>query len=274
MSLVWPILVVLAATGIAVGAMLLVRRRAPEGSYFADGDRAAGVFGVIATGFSVLLGFIIFLAFTSYDDTKQGAETEAQVVAQQFETAQFMPAAQRQDLADGLVCYARYVVHRAWPRLEAGTEGDRFNPWGVSMFRTLQQVQPNGPTEEAAFSKWLDQTSDRTAARQDRIHAAQGVVPIPLWIVLFLTAGVIGLFMLFFADSGERAKTQALLIGSVVSVVVAMLLLLSFLDNPYYGGIGALEPVAMKRTEGLLAKERVLLGSNTPLPCNANGDRR
>ena len=45
MSLVWPILVVVAATGIAVGAMLLVRRRAPDGSYFADGDRAAGVSG-------------------------------------------------------------------------------------------------------------------------------------------------------------------------------------------------------------------------------------
>ena len=62
--------------------MLLVRRQAPEGSYFSDGDRASGVFGVIATGFSVLLGFIIFLAFTSYDDTKQGAEAEALVVAQ------------------------------------------------------------------------------------------------------------------------------------------------------------------------------------------------
>jgi hypothetical protein len=274
MSLVWPILVVIAAAGIAVSVMLLVRRQAPEGSYFSDGDRASGVFGVIATGFSVLLGFIIFLAFTSYDNTKQGAESEALIVAQQFETAQFMPAAQRLELSDGLVCYARYVVHRAWPRLEAGTEGDRFNPWGVSMFRTLQQVKPNGPTEEAAFSKWLDQSSERTAARQDRVHAAQGVVPTPLWIVLFLTAAIIGAFMLFFADSGERAKTQALLIGSVVSVVAATLLLLSFLDNPYYGGVGTLKPVSMKRTEGLLAQERALLNIRTPLPCNASGDRR
>ncbi len=63
MSLVWAILVVAAAAGIAISVMLLVRRQAPEGSYFADGDRASGVFGVIATGFSVLLGFVIFLAF-------------------------------------------------------------------------------------------------------------------------------------------------------------------------------------------------------------------
>ena len=54
MNLALAGVLVVAATGIAVAAMLLVRRRAPEGSRFADGDRAAGVFGVLATGFSVL----------------------------------------------------------------------------------------------------------------------------------------------------------------------------------------------------------------------------
>ena len=52
--------------------MLVARRRAPEGGYVADGDCAAGVFGVIATGFSVLLGFLIFLAFESYDASRPG----------------------------------------------------------------------------------------------------------------------------------------------------------------------------------------------------------
>lgn len=92
MNLVWAVLLVLGVTAVAVTAMLLARRRAPEGSYFTDGDRASGVFGVLATGFSVLLGFIIFLAFTSYDDSRSGAETEATIVAQQIQTAQFMPA--------------------------------------------------------------------------------------------------------------------------------------------------------------------------------------
>jgi hypothetical protein len=49
---------------------LLVRRKAPDGGYFNDGDRAAGVFGVLATGFSVLLGFIVFLAFETYDGAR------------------------------------------------------------------------------------------------------------------------------------------------------------------------------------------------------------
>ena len=72
--------------------MLLVRRRAPEGSYFTDGDRASGVFGVLATGFAILLGLVVVLAFTSYDESRAGAEEEALIVVQQLETAQLLPA--------------------------------------------------------------------------------------------------------------------------------------------------------------------------------------
>jgi hypothetical protein len=86
--LVWSGVLVVAVTAVAITAMLLVRRRAPAGSYFEDGDRAAGVFGVLATGFAVLLGFVVFLAFESFDTSRSGAESEAQLVRQQFETAQ------------------------------------------------------------------------------------------------------------------------------------------------------------------------------------------
>src|SRR2546423_11058390 len=105
MTPAWAALITAAATGVAIAALLIVRRRAPVGSFFADGDRAAGVFGVLATGFSVLLGLIVFLAFTSYDQSRSGAETEALLVAQQFETAQFFPIAVRQRLRDELICY-------------------------------------------------------------------------------------------------------------------------------------------------------------------------
>jgi hypothetical protein len=40
MNLVWSALVIAVAVALAVSLMLLVRRRAPEGSRFTDGDRA------------------------------------------------------------------------------------------------------------------------------------------------------------------------------------------------------------------------------------------
>jgi hypothetical protein len=270
MDLLWASLVVLGVTVVAVAAMLLVRRGAPEGSYFEDGDRAAGVFGVLATGFAVLVGFVVFLAFESFDTSRSGAEAEAQIVAQQFETAQLLPVAVRARLSGELVCYARAVVHQEWPQLESASLGNRLNPWGIAMFHTFQSVEPRAPSEQAAYAKWLDQRSDREDALADRTHGAEGVIPAPLWIVLFFSAGVIFAFMLLFADSAERAFVQAMMMGGVAAVVSSMLLLLWFLDNPYHGGAGGLRPVAMERTLDLLGQAAEVVERVEP-PCDESG---
>jgi hypothetical protein len=272
MNIVWAVLIIVGAAAVAVLALLLARRRAPEGSHFKDGDRAAGVFGVLATGLSVLLGFVIFLAFESYDNSRGGAETEALILAQQFETAQFLPARVGRALSGELICYGRSVVHQEWPQMERGEHGATINPWAALLFRTLKTANPQTPAEQAAYSKWLDQTSDREAARNDRIHGGEGVVPWPLWLVLFFAAAAIFVFMLFFADSEEHPVVQGMMIGSVVAVMAASLLLLRFLDNPYRSGVGSLRPTAMERTLTLLDQARAVVKDNGPVPCNPSGE--
>jgi hypothetical protein len=85
------------------------------------------------------------------------------------------------------------------------------------MFRTLKVTTPRTAVEQTAYDKWFDRSADRELAREDRIHGTEGVIPASLWVVLFFIAGVICVFMLLFADSGERAIVQAVLIGSVVA---------------------------------------------------------
>ena len=271
MTLAVACLIVVGVSAVAIAAMLLVRRGAPEGSYFEDGDRAAGVFGVLATGFAVLIGFVVFLAFESFDTSRSGAEVEAEIVTQQFETAQFMPVSVRARLSGELVCYARTVVHDEWPRMRSGTLGDAFNPWGVAIFRTLHTTEPRSASEQAAYSKWLDQRSDRENASADRTHGAEGVIPAPLWVVLLLSAAIIFVFMLLFADSGERAFVQATMMGGVAAVIASTLVLLWFLDNPYHSGIGGLRPVAMERTLRLLDQGAGVVGGRLTIPCDAQG---
>ncbi len=271
MNVFVALVIIIVAAALAISAILLVRRHAPEGSYFNDGDRAAGVFGVLATGFAVLLGLVVVLAFTSYDDARTGAATEAQTVAQQYEVAHLLPPAQGRRLARELICYGRSVVHQEWPRMQDGTQTGAMNSWGVALFRSLRAVEPHTASEQAAYSKWLDQRLDREAARGARIHGASNVIPTPLWLVLYVTAVLIVGFMLFFADSGERAVVQAVLIGTVVAVMAATILLIRFLDNPYRPGTGSLRPVAMQQTLRLLDQERRIVGDTTPIPCDARG---
>jgi hypothetical protein len=271
MNVVWAFLITAAATASAVVALLFIRRRAPEGGFFEDGDRAAGVFGVLATGFSVLLGFIVFLAFTSYDQSRSGAEQEALILVQQVENAQFFAQPARSQLTGELVCYGRSVINGEWERMQAGEQGDAINPWGVAMFGSLHGVQPRTAVQQSAYDKWLDQTSAREEARRDRVHGAAGVIPATLWIVLFFIAAVIFVFMLFFADRSERAVVQGLLIGSVVSVLTVLLLLLNGLDNPYHKGVGGLQPVAMERSIRIVDEALRSVDVQVQPPCDALG---
>lgn len=271
MNLVWAVHIIVGVTAVAVAAMLVVRRRAPEGSYFTDGDRASGVFGVLATGFSVLLGFIIFLAFSSYDQSRAGAEEEATVVAQQVQTAQFLPDSVTAELTGELTCYARSVAGAEWEALNDGRLGDQLNPWGAEMFRTISTVDPQSTTEQSAYDRWMDQTSQREQARIDRVHGAEGLIPAPLWAVLFVICAVIFVYLLFFADPSEGAVTQSVLMGSVVLVITLLMLLLRFFDHPHGDGVGRLQPQAMERTLTLIAAQIEVAGLDVTPPCDADG---
>jgi hypothetical protein len=219
----------------------------------------------------VLLGFVVFLAFESFDTSRSGAEAEAQIVTQQFETAQLFPVPVRARLSGDLVCYARTVIHQEWPKMESGTLGDIVNPWGVATFRILKTVEPRSASEQAAYAKWLDQRSDRENARADRTHGAEGVIPVPLWIVLLLSAVTIFVFMLFFADSAEGVGVQATMMGGVAIVISSTLLLLWFLDHPYHNGIGSLRPIAMERAIRILDQEAVTVDGRLTIPCDERG---
>ena len=269
MSIPLAVTFVVAAVAVAVAAMLLVRRRAPVGGHFNSVDRAASVFGILATSFAVLLGFVMFLAFTSYDAARAGAEHEALLVQQQLETVQLLPDDIEQELTGELVCYARSVAGIQWQRMEDETLGDDPNPWADEMFYTLRTIEPSSNAEQAAYETWLTQNGARIEARNDRIHGAQGVIPIPLWTVMFFSAAVIVLFMLFFVDRGEGPVVQAFLMGSVVATITALLCVLAFLDHPFHDGPGGLQPVAMQRV--LKNLDHVLRDKVVVAPCDDEG---
>ena len=249
MNIVWAILITAAVTAVAVAALLLVRRQAPEGGYFEDGDRASGVFGVLATGFSVLLGFIVFLAFASYDQSRAGAEQEAPGRRAAGRERAVLPA-RRCGRAHGGARLLRALGRQRASGTGAPADGrETRSTRGASSCsarckRCGRRRRSSSPPTTSGSTRHLRGRRRASIA----VHGAVGVIPTPLWIVLFFIAVVIFVFMLFFADRGERAVVQGMLIGSVVSVMTVLLLLLFGLDKPFHGGVGGLQPVAMERS--------------------------
>ena len=127
---------------------------------------------------------------------------------------QLLPDDVEQELTGELVCYARSVAGVQWQRMEDGTLGDDPNPWADEMFYTLRTIEPSTNAEQAAYEAWLTQNGARIEARNDRIHGAQGVIPIAAVDGHVLQRrGSSCSFMLFFVDRGEGPVVQGFLMG-------------------------------------------------------------
>ena len=169
--------------------MLLVRRRAPEGSYFKDGDRASGVFGVLAGGFAIFAGFIIFLAFTTYDQSRSGARGRG--------------AHRRAAVRDGAVP-ARRCARPAGGRarlLRALGRAPGVAADGGGRRAATRSTPGRSRCSDAAAREPEDRRPSRPPtrsgstrppiarqARNDRLHGAEGIIPTSIWLVLFLIA--------------------------------------------------------------------------------------
>jgi hypothetical protein len=248
MNLLLAIAIIAGSVATAIALMLLVRRFAPTGGFFTDSDRAAGVFGVTGTGFAVLLAFVIFLSFSSYDRARDKASVEAVAISQLFRTATiFSPDSQRQ-LQGELICYARGVVHDEWRTMRDARTSPVVDGWLARIEQTIDQVQLENENQRVAYEHWFDQSAERREGRRGRLAEAEPLVPSLVWLALFLGGALIVVYMCFYADRAEPAVVQALMMGTVTTMVVAGLLVVRFLDRPYEDASGSIKPSAMTMT--------------------------
>jgi hypothetical protein len=120
---------------------------------------------VLASGFALPLGFMIFLAFQSYDESRSGADAEANLPVQQVETAQFLPKGAATELTGELVCYGRSIAGIEWHAIDAGTLGTRSTHGGrrCSTHSDRSTHRPR-PSSRPATGGWTRQPNGRKHA--------------------------------------------------------------------------------------------------------------
>lgn len=263
--------ITVAAVAGMVTLLFFVRRRAPVGGFFSDSDRAAGVFGVIGTSFAVLLAFVIFLAFESYQGAKAEAGREAVAVLELYTTARAFSPAEQAELRGVLICYGRAVVDDEWRTMRDRRPSGLVDSWADDLEASFAAVGVGNEKQAVAYAHWFSEDDIREEARRGRLAEAAPVVPPPLWFVLILGAGLVLTYMCAFADSGERFLVQALMIGAVTAMIASSLLVIFFLDRPYENRSGSIKPVEMTRTLEHIDLLQESSGETVPAPCDESG---
>lgn len=267
MDLWFAALVILGAAALSAAAMLIVRRRAPEGTYFKDSVPAGAVYTVVGTAYMVIVAFVFFVAFESYGGAKADAEEEATATLAMFHAALHFHPAVRAQLQGQVICYAREVISSGWPAMREGGGSSVVDARVTALEESAERIAVKGGKQQAAYDHWLALNEERRKGRQGRISQASGLVPPVLWLILIVGAvvviGAVGLF----ADPREAGVPQAAMIASVAVIVASGLVLVRFLDRPYEDKSGSIKPTAMTRTLTQMEREHRQRNVQAVSPC-------
>jgi hypothetical protein len=251
MNLVLAIVIVVGAAATAFVCITLIRRSGP---LLADPTRGTSIATVGGTSFAVLLAFVIFAGFQTYNGAKTGAQSEAAAVLEMTRTAALFPAAQRDELSSDLVCYGRAVSNQEWPAMRRGRSSLVVDS-RIAAYRTLfGRLDLRSSREQLAFQELLTEARDRTAGRQQRLSADTPTVPTPLWIALVFGGCAAVALQFALADPRERLSVQGTMVAGVAAVMTAGLVIVYFLDHPYQRHVGGIQPTAMRQTLAIVAQ--------------------
>jgi hypothetical protein len=260
------IVIVVGAAVVAVLVMASVRRFLPS-PLLTDPTRGTPMTTVVGTAFAVLLAFITFAAFQTYNGAKTGAQEEAVATLEMARSAQFFPVSQGDALRGDFVCYGRAVVYQEWPAMRRGGRAAIVDTWIADYRNVWDTLSLSTPREQDGFSEMLAEARNRTEGRQNRLSEVTPSVPTPLWLALILGGVMAIALQLAMADRRERLAVQGTMLAGLAAIVTAGLLLVNFLDHPYQQHTGSIEPTEMRASLALMGGMRPAVQP----PCTATG---
>lgn len=264
---------IVVGTALSVAAVVLTRRaRANRRSSYHKAPMAGDVFGVIGTGFTVILAFVIFIAFESYQRARDEAGVESVATRQMESLTTYFSQQNRIVLQGELVCYGRAVVYDEWPLMATGRSSAVVDDWVVRIDTAMVDVPIQTAKEVEVFNMWLERSDQRQEGRRGRLTEAAPKIPPFVWGMLVMLLVLVLSYQVIFARASQPLLPQVLGVAATAATLIAGMAIVYVLDMPFADRGAAIPPTRMQATVSVL--ESQYQGSPENLPCDAAGRPR
>jgi hypothetical protein len=245
----WTLVLVVVMPALAVGGALLVRRAVGAEVLARHNDVAGFIYAVIGVVYAVLLGFSAIIVWEQFRNAQEGAELEANALADLYRDAQVFPAANREQVESRLRDYARLVVDEEWPAMAAG-ESSRatWDAYGL-LWRTYQEFTPQDDHQRTWYGESVERMNLLADQRRNRLLSVEAGVPAVMWAVLLGAGAVTIAFSFLFGTPSARA--QGVMTGALALIIGIVLLAILALQHPF-AGITRVDPGAFEQVRAIL----------------------
>lgn len=245
----WTLLLVGALPALAVWGALLVRRAVGADVLASHNDVAGFLYAVIGVVYAVLLGFTAIIVWEQFRKAQEGAELEANALADLYRDAQVFPAAVRGQVETRVREYARLVVEEEWPAMAAG--GSSPGTWDAydRLWRTYHEFTPQDDHQRTWYVESVQRMNLLGDQRRNRLLSNRSGVPTIMWAVLLGAGAITIAFSFLFGTRNPRA--QGVMTGALALTIGIVLLSILALQHPF-AGITRVDPDAFEQVQEIL----------------------
>ena len=227
---------------------LLAKRVRTQGQDSAEGVPLTDLLAPVRILVALVLAFVLFQTFSSYEDAGDAADDEAGAVSSEAVAAALLPAPTGPELVGLLRCYARAVSGPGWASLEATRHTSSIsNAADARVAAAVAQAQQAGVSGPLVADVVAAERS-RVEARRVRLAEAEPSVPGIVTVLLIGSVVITVASTAAFADRRIRASLRWTLLGITALIFTTSLLVIIDLDRPF-GGLAKVDPTAMRDVE-------------------------
>jgi hypothetical protein len=189
--------------------------------------------GVLGTTYAVILGFMLYAVWTSFQDANVNAETEANCLVSVYRVANGLPAEQRDQVHKLARQYVDIVITQEWPAMEGGDFGYAGHQTIEQLWSAVLQTKPDSFGQQTAMNLALTEIDSMTEHRRLRQLQSQSKLPAILWIVLIVGGIITMLSSCMFGI--DNLILHALQVVSLTLLLSLILVAIADIDRPFQG---------------------------------------
>jgi hypothetical protein len=200
-----------------------------------ENDLIGWQLNVLGTTYAVVLGFMLYTAWTDYGAAELNVNLEASSLRNVFRLAEALPQPQRAQIEALSRDYADAVIQQDWPTMARGQVPEATHKVNEAMWGALMSVKAETASESVVEDHAISELSALTSHRRTRLLQCVSRLPGVFWGVL-LTGGTLTLVSAIIFGS-SKAKVHAYMVLSITLLVTLVMLAIADVDRPFRGWV-------------------------------------
>jgi hypothetical protein len=190
---------------------------------------------VLGTTYAVIIGFMLYAVWTSYQDAEINADNEANSIINLYRLADGLPAPQRLQLHQLLRDYTEEVIDQEWPAMTRGQISPAGRPLVQQLWANVMQVKPVTFGEQTSMNLTLTELTTMTQHRRVRELQSESGLPGILWAVLLTGGAITTLSCCLFGT--DNFKLHCVQVISLTLLLSLALVTIAGIDRPFQGTV-------------------------------------